>query len=302
METDLAVWIKKLAAELGYTACGITTAEPFEDFARVLDERIEQFPEAADLYAGMRGRIDPRASTPWAKSIVVCIRRYGKYKIHDGLTGFIGRNYLVDLRVEESPDNAMPKKMKDGLKQMGLRVRRGGVPDRSAAARAGVALLGKNCFVYSEHGSWINIETWRVDAELPPDEPVHEAACPDGCRACIDACPTGALVEPFVMRMDQCVAYLTYGSPEPIVPELWGKMGKWIYGCDACQDACPLNKGKWEDIESAPWLEEIAEYLWPEALAEMDEETYRNIVHPRFWYISKDNISRWRRNAGRAIT
>ena len=117
----------------------------------------------------------------------------------------------------------------------------------------------------------------------------------------MDACPTGALVEPFVMRMDRCVAYLTYHAPEPIAPELWNRMGTWIYGCDACQEVCPLNKGRWESIEGAPWLDKAALHLSPEALAGMSEKTYREIVHPLFWYISLDDIKRWHRNAARAV-
>ncbi len=301
MSAELAARIKALAAEVGYAACGITTAEHFEDFSRAIEQRIARFPEAADLYAPMRGRADPRNAAPWASSIIVCLRRYGKYELPEGLTGHIGRNYLADQRIQECPDYAMPEKMKEGLLGLGLRVRKGGVPDRAAAARAGVARVGRNCFAYSEHGSWINIATWLVDAGLPPDEPTLEPPCPEDCRACIEACPTAALIEPFLMRMDRCVAYLTYSAPEPIPAELRERMGTWIYGCDACQEACPLNTGKWEANEKAPWLEELAPHLTPQALAEMDEETYRNIVHPRFSYISADNLQRWHANAARAL-
>jgi epoxyqueuosine reductase len=147
----------------------------------------------------------------------------------------------------------------------------------------------------------MNIESWRVDAELPADRPTVDPPCPEGCRACLDACPTGAIVEPFVLRMDRCVAYLTYDAPEPIPAPLRDRMGGWIYGCDICQEVCPLNRGKWQEREAAPWLEEVAHLLTPEALAGMDEETYRNVVHPLFWYIAPDNLARWHRNARRAL-
>lgn len=301
MNTDLVGLIKQLAAEVGYSACGIASAEPFEEYGRALDDRIGRFPETRPLYEEMRHRANPRARTPWARSIVACVRWYGKYELPQQAVGHIGRSYLADRRCEGCPDHCMPGRMKQGLVGMGLRVKTGGVPDRWAAVRAGIARFGKNCFAYTEHGSWINIETWLVDADLPPDRPLPDSPCPAGCDKCIKACPTGALVEPGVMRMDRCVAYLSYGAPEPVDSDLWKKMGKWIYGCDACQEACPLNKGRWECREKAGWMDRLGALLTPEALAVMDERTYVDTIHPRFWYIPADNIQRWHANARRAI-
>ncbi len=194
----------------------------------------------------------------------------------------------------------MPKKMKAGLQALGLRVRTGGVPLRAAAVRAGVAGLARNGFaVHPDCGSWINIEAWKVDAELEPDQPAPQTPCPPDCRACERACPTGALFEPGGVRMDHCVAYLSYGAPWPVAPELWERMGPWIYGCDACQLACPLNHGRWEEREPAPWLDNAAGQLTPEALAQMDEETYRKVVRPLFGYIPDTDLFRWHANARR---
>ena len=295
--------IRDLAHSIGYAGCRFTSAEPFEDYRRALEDRQRQFPEAAGLYAAMRGRADPRGSAPWARSIIVAVRDYGKYRLPPGLAGHIGRNYLADRRIAACPDAAMPKRMKEGLIALGLRVKMGGVPCRAAAARCGLVRIGRNGFAYTrEHGSWINVEAWRVDAELVPDPSDPEPLCPPGCRACQAACPTAAIVEPYVMRMDRCVAYLTYGAPGPIDAELESKMGGWIYGCDACQEACPLNVGKWRDEEPAPWLEAVAGRLTPEALATMDEAAYREFVHPLLWYLpdTPEGLARWHANARRA--
>jgi len=300
-QPPLADRVKTLAIDLGYTSCGIASVEPFVEFERAVHDRMKQFPEAAHLYEGMLKRVNPTASTPWARSIVVCVSRAGAYRLPEELVGYIGRNYLVDSRFQDSPDFTRKTKMKEGLIDLGMRVRKGGVPDRWAGARAGVTRFGRNCFAYSKHGSWINVETWRVDAELPADEPTLDLPCPDNCDACMKACPTGAIVEPYVMRMDRCIAYLTYRAPEPIHPALWEKMGTWIYGCDVCQQVCPLNKGKWEPLNDAPWLNEVAPRLTPQALSTMDDATYRSIVHPRFWYIPVDGLARWHRNAQRAL-
>lgn len=297
----LAAEVKSLARRAGYTACGIAGVEPFEDYRHALQDRIARFPEVAALYERMASRADPRATAPWARSLVVCARRYGRYRIPEGLEGHIGRNYLCDRRYRGNPDYEMPRKLTEGLRGLGLRAKRGRTPDRAAAMRAGVARIGRNGFACTEHGSWINIETWFTDAELAADPPTPDSPCPEGCNACLRACPTQALVEPYVMRMDRCVAYLTYGSPEPIPRELWESMGPWIYGCDACQEACPLNDGKWESRETMPWMESVAAHLKAESLAAMGEEIYRTVVHPRFGYIPLDRADRWRSNARRAL-
>ncbi len=299
----LAESIRSAASEIGYVACGFSSAEPFERLHAELESRTEAYPEVADDYRRMQKRTDPRRTTPWAESIVVCIRHYGKYDIPAGLAEHFGRNYLGDRRIKACTETDMPRRMTHSLKQLGLKVKRGGVPDRSAAARAGVVAIGRNGFAYAAgYGSWINIETWRVNAPLPPATP-QPCPCPPGCRACLEACPTQAIEAPFRVRMDHCIAYLTYDAPEPISPDLASRISPWIYGCDVCQNVCPLNRDCWTPSEPAPWLDAVAERLTPAALADMDLETYREIVHPLFWYIPDTDagLERWRRNARRAV-
>lgn len=298
----LAKTIKEGASRIGYSECGIAVADHFSGYTEALDAILERFPELKPLYEPMRNRATPLNRAPWAGAVVVCLRRYGKYRLPGSGVGHIGRNYLCDRRYEGNSDHDMNKRMTEFLKSLGLRVAGGGTADRWAAVRAGIAKIGCNCFAYSDrHGSWVNIETWLVDAVLPADTPTIESPCPPGCNACVTACPTGAIVEPFMMRMDRCVAWLTYSAPEPIDPALEDRMGEWVYGCDVCQQVCPLNKGKWEEVEDMPWMDGVKDLLSPEALANMDEKTYHDLVHVLFWYIPKENLARWHRNAKRAI-
>lgn len=301
-EASLKAAVKDLAVACGYVACGITGPEPFIADQRAVEQRMRQFPDIAEVYSPFLSRRDPRRTAPWCRSVLVCLRWYGKYDLPEALTGHIGRHYLGDCRISECPDYSMAKKMTTGLRALGIRCKKGGVPDRWAALRAGVGQMGNNCFIYSkDYGSWVNIQTWRLDAELEPDEPRLGSPCPPGCQVCMHACPTGAIKSPRCMRMDQCIAYLTYSAPFPVDEHLWDKMGEWVYGCDVCQQVCPLNDGKWKKQERAPWLASRAQVLAPAALAEMDDLTYTECIHPLFWYISADEPERWRKNARRAL-
>lgn len=293
--------VRDLALRCGFSECGFTGVDPFEQYEEELRVRASADLDSADRYLNMLPRARPAERHKWARSIIVCIRRYGKYRFPAELEGYIGRNYLCDSRHKECPDRFIDDRFKEGLKALGVRFKKGGVPDRAAAVRAGVVRIGRNNFAYSKDGSWINIETWVVDAELAPDQPSTGSPCPDGCARCLKECPTGALYAPNKLRISCCIAYLTYSAPEPVESALWSRMGCWIYGCDVCQQVCPLNEGRWECTEPTPWLDSVKEHLLPDALLKMDQQIYTDIVHPLFWYISLSNIGRWHRNARRAL-
>ena len=297
----VSVRIKALAREAGFVDCGIIPAGPFTEYNRMLDERIRLFPEAGKFYEAIRVRVDPGRTVPWGRSIVVCVHWYGKYKIPAGVE-HISPVFLVDIRNPKCPDYAIATRMDEGLKQMGIKAARAEIPARAAGVKAGVVRLGHNGFGYSkEHGSWVYMVSWFVDAELPADEPTTECPCPRDCGKCLKACPSQAITHPFIMRADRCVAYLTFMAPEPVAPALWEKMGKWVYGCDVCQSVCPMNKGKWEAKLETPWLTDLVPHLSLEALSRMDETVYREKVQPNFFYIPPENVGRWHRNARRAM-
>lgn len=302
MEKINKLCVKLTARKSGFVGCGIVRTENFPEYSKALDSLINTFPETEHLYKPMYNRALVKDRLSWAKSIIVCLRYYGKYHIPQQVKGYIARNYLFDCRVPQNPDYLMVKNFTDWLRSKGMKVRKGGVPDRLVAYKAGLVSIGKNSFAYAgRYGSWINIITYLVDAELEPDETSIKSRCPSHCTRCMDACPTGAIVKPYTVRMDKCIAYLTYGAALPIEEELEKKMGKWIYGCDICQEVCPLNKDKWKGKEKLPSLEEIAHLLTPESLASMDIKTYKDIIHPLFYYIPEEHIERWYRNARRVL-
>ena len=113
--------------------------------------------------------------------------------------------------------------------------------DREGAVRAGVGFYGKNTMLITrEHGSWVVLGTLVTDVEIEASAPL-ELNC-GRCRICIDACPTGALDEAFVLDATRCLSYWTQ-APAPVPEGYREELGASVYGCDICQDVCPWNRG-----------------------------------------------------------
>jgi epoxyqueuosine reductase len=298
---QLTAAIKQRARELGYASCGITDASPFPEFLNGLEQRIQRYPESAHLYEDLRDNGYPKKQAAWAESVIVCISRYGKYRLPQGPAQYFGKTYLVDGRLPYAREYRAVDIFEAFLKDLGLSVMVPRLTARWAAVRAGLGQFGKNNFIYTPDGSWISIKFWLVNEALDYDAPQTASPCPDRCTRCIDACPTHALERPFTMNFGRCVTHLTYHlkglPPEPIRKP----MGIWIYGCDVCQNVCPLNHGKWEPLEDFPQLDEVARELTPERLFRMTQSEYEQSIQPRFWYIAKEDLWMWKSNALRAM-
>ena len=282
---------------MGYLACGIIPPITFQEYAQSLDERIKLFPESKELYENLCDFVTPPKE---AKSIIVCTLRYNQYKIPASLDGLIGKSYLFDARLSYAPEKRLEAEFEEYLKLLGINILQCGVPDRLAAAKAGLGKFGRNNFIYdNEHGSYIVIGTYVVDKELDYDpiaEKIVLPQCSDNCERCVKSCPTKALSGGFKMNRGKCVTQINCYAKNILDRDTRTQMGSWLYGCDACQDACPVNNGKLTESSEFPLLKEYEEYLKPENLLEMDENTFANIVYPRFWYIGTDKLWLWKCN------
>lgn len=306
--------IKEKALELGFADAGIASAEPFRLYAEELSGRPEMYAWGKGLgeRASVRDLdltrfVDPQRHLPGAKSLIVVTDSYWEEAFPPSLSGRIGRCYLKGLFC---PEDNLPKRrrkeFRDFLQGLGMKTVYGPAPARLAGARAGVTHYGRNCFAFANEAagqsSWVVNEPYLVDRELEPDAATLEVGCPENCRRCLDACPTGALYAPLKMDPRRCLAYLSYFTEGEIPRPLRRKMGGWVYGCDRCQEACPRNRAWMEKEKPADeTLAARAEDFQLETLLLMPQTHYEQKVWPLVYYIRKENRRLWQRNAAVAL-
>jgi len=103
------------------------------------------------------------------------------------------------------------------------------------------------------------------------------------------------------MDAGKCICRVQFDEEAALRNDMREQMGVWIYGCDACQDVCPVNKDKFTESVEYPLLSEYKEFMKPESIMDMDENTYRNVLNPRFWYAGEDSLWLWKCNALRCM-
>ncbi|TMJ03178.1 MAG: tRNA epoxyqueuosine(34) reductase QueG [Bacillati bacterium ANGP1] len=249
MDHALTLDIKAHARGLGFDLVGITTADPLPEDG----QRMAQW-----VAAGMHGEMDyverhaPKAANPaytaaGARSIVVVGLAYrwdAPAPPPDNLSGRIS-SYARGTDYHEVMEHRL-QDLAGFLSERGAGLARyyvdtGPLLDRAIAQRAGLGWFGKNTMLITKtgHGSYVFLGEVLTDLDLQPDEPAG-GSC-GRCRICLDQCPTGAIVAPFVVDARRCISYLTIELRGWIPRELRPLMQTWVFGCDVCQDVCPHN-------------------------------------------------------------
>ncbi|MDR3541645.1 MAG: epoxyqueuosine reductase [Desulfosporosinus sp.] len=293
--------IQNKACELGYESCGIVPLEKLSEYGQKMLERIQTVPQSEKFYQSLNRLIDPREAFSWAQSVVVVIERYGKYAVPDEIKGYIGKQFLFDTRIDENTEEFQAGlKMENYMRTLGLQFvnerKFGLVGLRWAAMKAGLGIIRRNNFFYTEKsGSWVSLQGWLIDKKLELIETTDLPKCSNNCNRCIKACPSGSLSAPYTMSPAECVSYLTtFGGHDLPDEPLRKTFSQCLYGCDICQEICPMNKGKWDEIDDFPGVSELAPYLTPENIMEMDDDFYKQNIQPKFFYLNPEDLWKWK--------
>ncbi len=296
------------ALEIGFVDAGFTTAEPFESHREFLQGRKDEYGWAEKAGLALMDGTDPKTVLPGARSIIVLLDCYCRESFPHFLEGSFGRCYLDDDRVTKDGLALRIKSFRSFLRDNGIDSKVPfNLPHRVAAARAGMGTFGKNCLFYAgravRQSSWVLPITVVVDREFTPGEPTVRMGCPDWCRnACVAACPTRALKGNGTIDPRRCISYMSYFGKEITPRELREQMGMYVYGCDLCQNVCPRNR-PWLSQELPPnrRVEARAGSFDLRELLRMDRDYFTSRVWPHMFYMSPDDIWKWKMNVARVM-
>ena len=246
---ELTEYVRQTARGLGFSKIGIARADALPAEKVRLQEWLDRGYHASMAWMARDPdkRSDVRLIVPNAKSVISLATNYFTPPSHsqDPSVGKISRyawgdDYHVVLtpRIQELV-RCIKSERPDAV--TAYYVYTGPVIDKSWAVRAGIGWLGKHTNVITkEYGSWVFLGEIILDQELEYDEPMADFC--GSCTACIDACPTGAIVGLYVLDSNKCISYLTIEHRGELPDELTPKFENWIFGCDICQDVCPWNR------------------------------------------------------------
>ena len=293
----------------GLAACGVCRAEPYAGTERAIAERA-----ARGYFADMRFTMrrpdiscHPERALRNARSVVVCAHSYARPELAKPADEPRGRLPRYTRRDEYAV-------LRDRLRSLGewlgerapgsrfvVHVDSNGHVDREAAARAGIAVYGKNTLAITRrHGSWVVLGVLITDVELSPTHADPEQPAWDACgecRACIDACPTDAIVEAGVLDARRCLSYLSQ-SRLPQLPFAEAFEDR-VYGCDICQDVCPWNRGAERRADKLP--ADAVDDVFPPLAEWLSEPPERLADRYRRLYIPDNDGRHLQRNARVAL-
>lgn len=280
--------LKRRARELGFCAVGVTNVEPFSEAETAAANRTQQgLMDGLSWWNEARAHAsaDPRRATPDARSVIALAfpspsTSEGEQGRGSGPRGRIaayalGRDYHEVLLERMQPLLAMLRERGHVAKTY---VDHGWMLDRAAAARAGLGWLGKNTnLLIPGVGSNALLAEIVTSAELEPDQPLKKTC--GSCDACMRVCPTGALIEPGVLDNRRCISFWTIEHRGVIPIGMRPLIGDWIFGCDLCQEICPVNVSPRAAEPDARALEAFGPLIDArprlEELLTLDEESFR---------------------------
>jgi epoxyqueuosine reductase len=264
--------VKEIASELGFESCGISKAGFLENEAKPLENWLKnnQHGEMAYMENHFDKRLDPTKLVPGAKSVVSLSYNYfqndwqpnesNKISMYASSTDY---HYVVKDKLRQ-----FIGRIEEEIGEVGGRVFVDSAPvlERAWAAKSGIGWVGKNSLLITKTtGSFYFLSQLIIDLELKEDQPVTDHC--GSCTACIDACPTDAIVGDRIIDSKRCISYLTIELRNEIPQHFSDKMEGWAFGCDICQDVCPWNRfaSQTKEEQFSPLgVEQIASEEWLE--------------------------------------
>ena len=241
-----SVFIKKEAKRLGFDFCGISKAEFLTEEAPRLEKWLKENKHGEMKYMEnyFDKRLDPRLLVDGARSVISLLYNY--YPEQTQVTDApkiskyaYGKDYHEVIK-DKLNEFLFSLKQEIGNVYGRAFVDSAPVMDKVWAAKSGLGWVGKNSnLINKQQGSFFFIAELIIDVELEYDGPIKDYC--GTCAKCIDACPTEAIVAPYVVDGSKCISYLTIELKENIPTEFKDKMDNWAFGCDVCQDVCPWN-------------------------------------------------------------
>ena len=257
--------IKTQARLAGFDLCGIAPAGDLPELAFFEEWLSRGFAgEMHYLHRSRDKRADVRAVLPSARSVIVCGTVYNVDRPYSNESAERDRAAIARYAWGDDYHDVIRARL-DGLVAWlgehagpGLETRAyvdtGPVQERVYARHAGLGWIGKNtCVINDELGSWLFLSLVITNLDLDPDVPATDQCAT--CARCLDACPTGALTEPYVLDATRCLSYLTIEIKGGIPDAQRGDIGRHAYGCDICQEVCPWNLSPSTAVSDDPaWL------------------------------------------------
>jgi epoxyqueuosine reductase len=241
--------LKRRAAELGFSLCGICSAVSPPGAARFDDWLAAGYAGQMHYLADRREAYShPRHVLDGARSVVMLAMNYRTAEPVEPRTGEgrVSRYAWGDADYHDLIRNRL-NQLAEFLCACNPAAHVRGVVDtaplleREFAQLAGLGWIGKNTLLLNRNeGSWFFLAALVTDLELQYDRPHKTDHC-GTCRACLDACPTNAFPQPYVLDASRCISYLTIELRDAMPVELREGVGDWLFGCDVCQDVCPWN-------------------------------------------------------------
>ena len=240
--------VKKHSAEAGFMYCGISKAGFLEEEAPRLEQWLKQgkHGQMSYLERNFDKRLDPSRLVEGARSVISLVYNYFPSSHQQQVSNYkvskyaYGKDYhFVIKRKLKGLMNTLQQSIGDFNAR--VFVDSAPVMERAWAAKSGTGWIGKNSLLLNRSmGSFFFLAEIISDLDLEPDGPIGDYC--GTCTRCMDACPTDAIPEPYVVDGSKCISYLTIELKEEIPAEFAGKMDDWIFGCDICQDVCPWNR------------------------------------------------------------